>query len=876
MTATKEQIAALGAASRRLLDHAWSRTPRLDILVTNGLIAVGKTFSSDKQASADLLRRVIEPEHLKEFGYRELTWLTRQIRTIADADPGFAVDIYRAAYSFSESSDEATAMGNSALLAMRSNRRQDYQGSWFQLSESLTPILEHDLQIGLQALTVSLEGYGVRERNREPYPGETGEGRFTVGTQLAHFAADWSHTWYRGGFKPMQDAPVLLTKFEAFLFQLDQSTNATAEMSRIVTTLAGLPFVPAAVWASLLLAGARSPQLYAEVLAPLAVAEPIIRSSDTRYQLGEFIRAAYPVWSNTAKQDFEHTILALTGDRADRYRAVLAGCIPEQMAATGEMTAYLAELSASGAERANAPPMQFTSSVRPYDTDAYLERHGVNVEAGDSKVLRDQMRQIEALNAQGRGTALSLADVKAQIGILYPIARDMHRKYPGKVPDTLLDHAYGDLSAAVARLTHAAPAILQNTLVRPRLKEMLLLCAASANPHYHAEHAKNFHENLSWGGPSARTLAAEGLMAFVRGDKRKDAKLMTAIRTLARDKMPEVRMQIVGNAAMLRNLDPVWAWSEVEYALKKDPTRGLVESALGALSRLARDDIPRTIRAAKGVLKRYHGKSGAGMAACRQTATELIFDLHIYFRNEEADQFAAALIGDTVSNADVLSRLVARYSDTLLVGNVSDPAAEDNEPRERTITFYAQVVERAFAEVETRAAALDINKFNTWPEADQEISREMFRLLDEVSLRLHFAAGTHHDNLGPSDDEVTPARARLYAESKAILERLAGAVLAPIAHHLIQFLEVFIPLDPAGVFSLIAKAVKSAEIGGYSNEQMAVDLIVRIVKRYLADYRAVFSDRNRLEELMDCLDSFVRAGWPSAQELVFQLDEIWR
>lgn len=57
---------------------------------------------------------------------------------------------------------------------------------------------------------------------------------------------------------------------------------------------------------------------------------------------------------------------------------------------------------------------------------------------------------------------------------------------------------------------------------------------------------------------------------------------------------------------------------------------------------------------------------------------------------------------------------------------------------------------------------------------------------------------------------------------------------------------------------------------------MAADLIVRIVERYLADYRAVFTDRARLDDLMDCLDVFARAGWPTAQALTFRLGEIWR
>jgi len=57
---------------------------------------------------------------------------------------------------------------------------------------------------------------------------------------------------------------------------------------------------------------------------------------------------------------------------------------------------------------------------------------------------------------------------------------------------------------------------------------------------------------------------------------------------------------------------------------------------------------------------------------------------------------------------------------------------------------------------------------------------------------------------------------------------------------------------------------------------MAVDVIVRIVERYLADHRDVFADPKRLSDLMDCLDAFVRAGWPAAQALTFRLAEIWR
>ena len=124
--------------------------------------------------------------------------------------------------------------------------------------------------------------------------------------------------------------------------------------------------------------------------------------------------------------------------------------------------------------------------------------------------------------------------------------------------------------------------------------------------------------------------------------------------------------------------------------------------------------------------------------------------------------------------------------------------------------------------------------------------------------------------------EISAEQTRLYREAKSTFDRLAGASLARIAHYLIQTLEPFVNTDPDGVFALIARSVRSSERGGYSLEGSGADLIVRIVERYLADHRSIFFAESRLADLMDSLDSFVRAGWPSAQSLTFRLGEIWR
>jgi hypothetical protein len=122
MTATPDQIIAVGKAARDLLRFAWTQTPRFELMAINGLIAVAKTFAADPSESAALLRQAIEPNHLKDHGYRELRWIAQEIRSIAKNDPDLAVDIYRAAYGYAEASSDATNMGNSVILQLRSNR----------------------------------------------------------------------------------------------------------------------------------------------------------------------------------------------------------------------------------------------------------------------------------------------------------------------------------------------------------------------------------------------------------------------------------------------------------------------------------------------------------------------------------------------------------------------------------------------------------------------------------------------------------------------------------------------------------------------------------------------------------------------------------
>jgi len=866
---TPEQAGSAGTAARRLLEYGLSREPRASHLVIAAIIAVAKTIGTDREASSRILRRLIEPSHLAEFGYEELRWLVSNIPPLAKHDLSLVVDIYQAAYAYEDSQRDAkTSIGNSGILPLTSNRSQDYQSAWYQLEQAIVPLLKQSADAGTRAVARAVLGYVKRERQSYS-DGTLTPGVFALGGRTVQYLADDSHVWYRGGFREPNDGPALLAKWEAFLLGLPSSPNAAVQLQGILDTLAeeaGL----AVLWGALLVLGKQHASEFAAVVAPLATALPVLAGDDTRYQAGQFITAAYPFISADQRRDIETAILSIARERT---REALASCVPETLVVTGSMRELLAALRSRPKPPANTPPYLITSGSRPFDTDAYLTELGVPTAEPVNSKLREAMRPVEALPQAVQGPQITREIATQSLFAIDHLFSELKRTPKESVDPKLYEHATGALADAAARIALAPQEVLRDPDLRRRLMAALVFAANSENPHFEARVEEEFNDDLSWGGPSARTSAARGLICLVRSDVTEDAHAMAIIRRLASDPVCHVRLQIIESLHFLHKLDPDWMWAQYERVAQSEPTRGVVDAALQSAARIAFLDVPRFVALATGVLARYAGAAGPGIESCRTTAASLIADIYFSTANAEARDFVLEQVRNFPATAELLKLWVSRFSNLLLVGSTTDPADKDNIARGKALVLYRAVLDASYAEADRIAKANDIRKFATWPKPQQDALREMFDVMDAVAMRLFFAAGADNEEIKHA---ATDVRIRLYSEIKPLLEKLSDVIVVHVAHYLIQTLESFVAIDPPGVFALVARSVRASENGGYTLESMAADLVVRIVERYLADHREVFADQDRLNDLVDCLDAFVRAGWPAAQALTFRLGEIWR
>jgi hypothetical protein len=145
-------------------------------------------------------------------------------------------------------------------------------------------------------------------------------------------------------------------------------------------------------------------------------------------------------------------------------------------------------------------------------------------------------------------------------------------------------------------------------------------------------------------------------------------------------------------------------------------------------------------------------------------------------------------------------------------------------------------------------------------------------ILDGAAMQLRFA-------MEPDGGRaVASAHLGVYGrEIRPIIDLLGTVGAANVAHHLVELLQDLIDTDPAGVWSSFAKVVIQAKAGGYQYESLGMEVVVAVVRRYLADYRDVLQGSSEAQrQLMEILDMFVATGWPEARRLAYQLEELFR
>jgi hypothetical protein len=882
---TERQRHFAGRVARRLLEFALAQETRDSWLVISGLETVCRTFESDPTASAAILRRCLEPQHVLQFGHEELFRIGNEVERLIPLDPSLVEDIYRAAFTLYDYSQDKTAIGGSRIMPLSSTRRQDFGMGRFALAGKYKQFLENAPLYAARALIAALNVYVEEQDARRPGR-ERIEESFQFDGREASIRTDHSEIWDQG-IAHREDEPLrMLEVFQKYLEQISFDEGKADERRQILELIAAENY-SAALWRRLLESGAKLPLTLGHDLRTLGWAMPILLSYDTTRVVGDYLSAVFSFLTHQERERVERTILSipkLAGDEwwgnSEIARNRLLGCLNREALVTDEVKTILAQLDAEQKVPANDPVFKSSGIIsRAYTDEDYLKDQGVAVDEEQNRRLLILSATAKAFASKHLNTPPTLAEVEKIMPSLRTLHGALQTAEADEVHERECDMAWGYLADACQSAAECDELTCE-TDSGFFVKTMLMETANYPDPVHYPENDEHFDRHPSWGSPAARIDTAQGVTRIARHAVCVDQALLETIERLTHDEVPAVRYQVASRLTSLYYTAPELMWMLLERISREEKSRGVLQGLLwGALQPLAACHPDRITDCVRPIFERVRGGAGAGEVL--DSCASIFLGLYLWQNQPICAEIVGKIADDPAQYIQEANKIVFDLRGVLNIGPVEPPNQEQDAVRLNSFKLLERILESTHNGIRSLEAKNRTTPYQNWSSEDQENGSNLARLADSICTEIYFASGaykdTSHDDEGMKIPLGTAERARFLREAHKILELLSDFGYASLTHHLMETLEYLIQFDPEEVFLLVGRVVRSGKRGGYHYESMAVQLVVRLVERFIAEFRHILQENEECRSiLIEILDTFVDAGWPSARRLTYRMEDVLR
>jgi hypothetical protein len=718
---TASARAAFGHATRAIISAALDAGDRAaDRFAIESVVL---TFDTDAAESEQLLKRILDPARVSEWGYKEIPALAQRAVELASAAPDLVVAVYATAFGHDEDSEEVTSM-RSGVMPLTSSRGQDFDMARYALGVDFAKVIAADEDAAVKALQVSSTIVARRRARPRAIPPVDLDWR---GGSI-RLIADNSGWWDGHGHE--HELGAMLGAFEQ---RVEALASDDAALTALLGRMGGLEW-PAVVLARVLSAAAAAssepgsadgdatqddaastgevtaaPEQAHDLGALRAAARDLLAQStvlmhsDLELAAARAFAAVFANADEATRRELEQLALDLptgvteTGERGERLRQAaeyrrdqLIGVVdPAQLVSTGarERRAQL------DAEESGPPPVvrDQISSWHPPEPMAVPP-----ATAADARVnaLLDPLRGIyEArfANADPIVPATELVDpVRAVLAELATCPN---------VDDHTLQEAQlhlGEVAKAIGRRPIGETTADERAVMRDVARALQDAEAPSAGDD------GRWNSDLPAMSRVAPRADAATLWLLLAAHGEHDDELLDAVRRAARDESPEVRLRVAESASWLRHTEEHVAWELAEELAAVEPRWFVAVTNIENLRALATLDRERALAA----LVTLHGRmvaAGAPDWAVAASSVQLLanwVDHGAAAGREELDR----VVDFAATDPDRAEHAISPWREILTAG---DDTEEATARRARAIEMWTRIAEAALTPFERLMAAND-------------------------------------------------------------------------------------------------------------------------------------------------------------------------
>ena len=865
---TSDEKRCIGAAARKMLVYGVGE-PYKESIVTVAIRAVARTFESAPEESFESIRLLLARDHVRDHGHIELSCLAREFKFLLQQMPStnrLIREIYHAAYCTPlPSSNDQTNLSGSLILGMISNKRQDFEGVRYQLFQAFPAYFSTDPQTATETLVEMVEcSLGSNYQTDEPVTD------LPVSGMKAQYQPDRSYVKL---LRPDDERAPPLHQFESGLVVLVDNRR-TVDIERVLNAVMRRNRL-ASIWAALMRAAARRPEVLGPRLLDVATAKPVLEGLDTYEAASDLIAALHPLLQKPGRMQIE---LAALATNPNTERALLKRLQVDNIV-SNEARSRRLEWVAKGESVSNRLPSP-SNSVLVAREDWWFHQQGVDLSNEENANLRKAISAVESIRQLDSNGEKGLKGIEKH----WTCVKELHATLESHTnfPEALLMSGWHALAAAAGEVAETAKNC--NDLVCfPGLGD--IICAA-LRPNLwppatsDLEGEREFARAPSWDSPSPRVEAATALMALCRLSTNLEHPLAELVESLARDPSPAVRHQILGRVNLLLKSNKPLMFQLCEIAFSEERNEGVLSFFLATIKTALKERPEWFAERLLALDDRLDCPSSESVREdCLEHLVDSLLRLWLVFDQNTAETRVRAWIADPITHFSHVQHAVSALRKAILHGS-----PEKQDPvNERVRLGAVELFEGITLNLVELLPRLSRNSNLVEEKQANTTATTALKILDTVTMEIFFGSGAHDlqrhppDSLkkDPSDELV---RDRFLREMTPTLFALAKVYHPSVTHRLLETLEPFITYDPNLVFRMVTDAlIQGGQRGGYQFESLGSDLFVRIVRRYLADYRSVLvSDIKLRRRLMTSLDIFVEVGWPAARQLVYELPETLR